>query len=80
MPEIARALLLFALADLAEIRGGWLVWQWLREARPWPLGLVGAAVLIGYGVIVICARPAAISAAGGSVKKRWNPVTQAGTG
>lgn len=52
MPEVARALLLFALAGLAEIGGGWLVWQWLRESRPWPLGLVGALVLIGYGVIV----------------------------
>lgn len=51
MPEIARALLLFSLAGLAEIGGGWLVWQWLREGRPWPWGLVGALVLIGYGVI-----------------------------
>ena len=52
MAEVARALLLFTLAGLAEIGGGWLVWQWLRESRPWPLGLVGALVLIGYGVIV----------------------------
>ncbi len=51
MPDIARALLLFTLAGLAEIGGGWLVWQWLRESRPWPLGLVGAAVLVSYGVI-----------------------------
>jgi small multidrug resistance family-3 protein len=52
MPQVARALALFALAGLAEIGGGWLVWQWLRESRPWPLGLVGAMVLISYGVIV----------------------------
>lgn len=51
MTEITRALLLFALAGLAEIGGGWLVWQWLREGRPWPWGLVGALVLISYGVI-----------------------------
>lgn len=51
VPDIARALLLFTLAGLAEIGGGWLVWQWLRESRPWPLGLVGAAVLVSYGVI-----------------------------
>ena len=43
MPEVVRALLLFALAGLAEIGGGWLVWQFLRESRPWPVGLVGAA-------------------------------------
>lgn len=51
MTEVTRALVLFALAGLAEIGGGWLVWQWLREDRPWPWGLVGALVLIGYGVI-----------------------------
>ncbi len=52
MLEVARALALFALAGLAEIGGGWLVWQFLRESRPWPFGLLGALVLIGYGVIV----------------------------
>jgi small multidrug resistance family-3 protein len=51
MTEVARAVGLFALAGLAEIGGGWLVWQWLREERPWPIGLIGALVLVGYGVI-----------------------------
>ena len=38
MPEVARALALFALAGLAEIGGGWLVWQWLRAKQlPPPL-------------------------------------------
>jgi small multidrug resistance family-3 protein len=49
--EVTRTLFLFALAGLAEIGGGWLVWQWLRESRPWPMGLLGALVLVGYGVI-----------------------------
>jgi small multidrug resistance family-3 protein len=40
--DVARAILLFGLAGLAEIGGGWLVWQWLRESKPWPLGLLGA--------------------------------------
>ena len=52
MPEVARALALFVLAGLAEIGGGWLVWQFLRESRPLPLGLLGSLVLISYGVIV----------------------------
>jgi small multidrug resistance family-3 protein len=47
----ARAILLYILAGLAEIGGGWLVWQWLREGRGVPLGLLGGAVLFGYGVI-----------------------------
>jgi small multidrug resistance family-3 protein len=49
--EITRALTLFALAGIAEIAGGWLVWQWLRVDRPWPFGLLGALVLFGYGVV-----------------------------
>jgi len=51
MASVTRALLLFALAGLAEIGGGWLMWQWLRERRPWPVGLVGALVIVAYGVI-----------------------------
>ncbi len=50
--EFARAMLLFGLAGLAEIGGGWLVWQWLRLDRPWPIGLLGALVLFGYGVVM----------------------------
>jgi small multidrug resistance family-3 protein len=51
MHEVTRALLLFAAAGLAEIGGGWLVWQWLREGRPWPWGVLGALVLVLYGII-----------------------------
>jgi small multidrug resistance family-3 protein len=49
--EIARSIGLFVAAGLAEIGGGYLVWRWLREGAPWWAGLIGAAVLIGYGVI-----------------------------
>ena len=51
MTEVVRAAGLFLLAGFAEIGGGWLVWQWLKLDRPWPVGLLGAAVLVGYGVI-----------------------------
>ena len=27
------------------------MWLWWREDRPWPLGLVGAVVLVLYGLI-----------------------------
>lgn len=43
--------LLFVLAGLLEIGGGWLVWQWLREGRSMLLGAAGFAVLALYGVI-----------------------------
>ena len=46
-----RALLLFALAGIAEIGGGWLVWRWLRDDAALLIGLLGAAALVFYGVI-----------------------------
>lgn len=48
---IVRAIVLFVVAGLAEIGGGWLVWQWLREGKGVWLGVVGGVVLFGYGVI-----------------------------
>jgi len=48
---IIRSLVLFVLAGLAEIGGGWLVWQWLRNERSVILGLTGGIVLFLYGVI-----------------------------
>lgn len=45
------AILLFIAAGLAEIGGGYMVWLWLREAKPAWYGLVGAVILVAYGVI-----------------------------
>lgn len=42
---------LFALAGLCEIGGGYLIWLVVREQRHWIYGLVGAVLLIGYGMI-----------------------------
>ena len=40
---IFRSVLLFILAGLCEIGGGWLIWQSLREQKPawwgWPVAL-----------------------------------------
>jgi len=43
---------IFTLAGLAEIGGGYLIWQWLREGKSATLGLLGGIALILYGVIV----------------------------
>jgi small multidrug resistance family-3 protein len=51
MAIIGRSLALFALAGLAEIGGGYLVWQWWRNGSPWFMGALGAAVLLLYGII-----------------------------
>ena len=42
---------LFLLAALAEIGGGWLVWQCMRDAKPSWYALLGSLVLIAYGFI-----------------------------
>ena len=49
--HVLRSVGLFAAAGLAEIGGGYLVWRWLREGAPWPVGLAGAVILVAYGVI-----------------------------
>lgn len=48
---IVRAMILFIVAGLTEIGGGWLVWQWLREGKGVWWGVVGGAMLFAYGVI-----------------------------
>ncbi|MCM3443220.1 YnfA family protein [Metabacillus halosaccharovorans] len=44
-------ILIFLLAGLAEIGGGYLIWLWLREGKPFYFGLSGAIALALYGVI-----------------------------
>lgn len=48
---IARSLALFALAGLAEIGGGYLVWRAVRNGAGVTVALAGAVLLILYGVI-----------------------------
>ena len=42
---IARSVGLFILAAVAEIGGCWLIWQGVREHRPYALGWIGAGVI-----------------------------------
>ncbi len=48
---VLRSALLFALAALAEIGGCWLIWQSIRESRPWWLAGIGVLVLGAYGFV-----------------------------
>ncbi len=48
---IGKSLALFVLAGLFEIGGGYLVWQWWRNGEPWLLGVIGAAILLLYGIV-----------------------------
>jgi small multidrug resistance family-3 protein len=49
--EVARSLLYFILAGFCEIGGGYLIWLWLREGKSTWFALLGALVLIIYGII-----------------------------
>ena len=51
-----RIIVVFVLAALAEIGGAWLVWQAVREHRPWWIAVVGVMVLGAYGFIA-CLQP-----------------------
>lgn len=54
--QVVLSLALFVAAGVAEIGGGWLVWQSIRLHKGWYLAVAGAAVLFLYGVIP-CAQP-----------------------
>ena len=51
MITILKSMVLFVLAGLFEIGGGYMVWLSLREGRPWWIGVLGGLILIGYGVV-----------------------------
>lgn len=44
-------ILLFLFAGVAEIGGGYLIWLWLREGKPFYFGIIGGLSLAFYGVI-----------------------------
>ena len=46
-----KSVLYFVAAGLCEIGGGYLVWLWLRESKPVYYAIIGAVVLVLYGVI-----------------------------
>ena len=48
---ILKSVLIFLLAGLCEIGGGYLVWLWLRDGKPLWYGLLGAGILIAYGIV-----------------------------
>ncbi|ACO63553.1 predicted protein [Micromonas commoda] len=53
---VCASLALFIAAGVCEVGGGWLVWQSLREGKPWWWGLCGSVVLVLYGFIP-CMQP-----------------------
>lgn len=48
---IIKSFILFVLAGLCEIGGGYLIWLWLKEGKPLWMGVAGALILVLYGVV-----------------------------
>jgi small multidrug resistance family-3 protein len=48
---LIKSFLLFILAGLSEIGGGYLIWQWLKNDKPIWWGIIGGIVLVFYGVV-----------------------------
>ncbi len=49
--SIIKSLLIFVLAGFCEIGGGYLIWLWIREGKTLWYGIIGAIILISYGVV-----------------------------
>ena len=49
--KIAESIIYFLIAGVCEIGGGYLVWLWLREGKSFWLAILGAIVLVLYGII-----------------------------
>jgi small multidrug resistance family-3 protein len=48
---VLTSVVLFFVAAVAEIGGGYMVWKWLRERKGVLFGILGGIVLFIYGVI-----------------------------
>ncbi len=48
---LIKSLLVFLLAGLCEIGGGYLIWQWLKDDKPYWYGILGGIILALYGVV-----------------------------
>lgn len=49
--EILKSIFYFILAGIFEIGGGYLIWICLRNGKSFWYGIIGAVVLILYGII-----------------------------
>ena len=49
--SVIKAIGIFVIAGLCEIGGCYLVWIWLKEDKPFWIGVIGLIVLGLYGVV-----------------------------
>jgi small multidrug resistance family-3 protein len=51
MTIIIKSIIIFVIAGIWEVGGGYLVWLWLKEDRPFWLGGFGLIILGLYGIV-----------------------------
>jgi small multidrug resistance family-3 protein len=49
--EVTKSLFYFVIAGFCEIGGGYLMWLWRREGKSLGFAVIGAVVLVLYGII-----------------------------
>jgi small multidrug resistance family-3 protein len=49
--EYLKSIFFFLIAGLCEIGGGYLIWLWIREGKGWEFAVLGAVILVLYGII-----------------------------
>lgn len=49
--EYLKSILFFIAAGLCEIGGGYLIWLWVREGKGFEFAILGAIILVLYGII-----------------------------
>src|ERR1039457_4476732 len=49
--NVIKSISIFILAGFCEIGGGYLIWLWLKEGKPFYYGIVGGIILALYGVV-----------------------------
>lgn len=49
--ETVKSIFYFVLAGFLEIGGGYLIWLWLKENKSFWFAILGALILIAYGVV-----------------------------
>jgi small multidrug resistance family-3 protein len=49
--SVIKTIVIFIVAGLCEIGGGYLVWLWLKNDKPFLYGVVGGMILVLYGVV-----------------------------
>lgn len=49
--SFVKVIIIFVLAGVCEIGGGYLIWIWLKQDKPLWYGLLGGVALVLYGIV-----------------------------